>query len=240
MALLGSTLAFWMEYGLVKSSSAPFAWRFPIGFQIIFLIFIMVAVPFYPESPRHLARTGHVDEAQEILEQCRSNPDHHAILQEIEEIKDAIQIEARAASITYYSMLFKKDSLHNRRRILLGGGIQILQKLTGIDFIATYAPQMFALSGFTGDKPALLAGGNFFNYTASLALAIYLSDRVGRRKLMFSGCTMMGVVLVVGGVLSKMTLSHQGTDKAAGFGTGVCAILYIYTFIYGSTWLTTW
>ncbi|KAL6247614.1 hypothetical protein RBB50_004962 [Rhinocladiella similis] len=239
MALLGSTLAFWMEYALVKTHTAPFAWRFPVAFQVVFLIVIMVITPFYPESPRHLARSGRIDEAQEILEQCRSNPDHQAILQEIEEIKETLRLEAEAASTTYYSMLFRKDDLHNRRRVLLGAGIQVLQKLTGIDFIATYAPQMFALSGFTGNKPALLAGGNFFNYTASLALAVFLADRVGRRKLMLSGCTMMGIVLVVGGVLSKMTLTHQGTDKAAGFGTGVCAILYIYTFIYGSTWLTT-
>lgn len=229
-----------MEYALVKTQSAPFAWRFPLGFQIVFLLMIMAMTPFYPESPRHLARTGRMDEAQEILEQCRSHPDHQAILQEMEEIKEAILLEANAASTTYYSMLFSKDALHTRRRVLLGTGIQILQKLTGIDFIATYAPSMFALGGFTGDKPTLLAGGNFINYTASLALAIYLSDRVGRRKLMLSGCTMMGLALVVGGVLSKKTLSAQGTDNAAGYGAGVCAILYIYTFMYGSTWLTTW
>jgi hypothetical protein len=72
-----------------------------------------------------------------------------------------------------------------------------------------------------------------------LALAIYLSDRVGRRWLMLSGCTLMGIVLIVGGILSKKTLSTQGSDKLE-FGSGVCAVLYIYTAIYGSTWLTTW
>jgi len=71
-----------------------------------------------------------------------------------------------------------------------------MQKLTGIDFIATYAPEMFTLAGYSGDKPALLAGGNLISYTASLALAIYLSDRFGRRKLMLAGSSMMGVILM--------------------------------------------
>jgi MFS family permease len=72
-----------------------------------------------------------------------------------------------------------------------------MQKLTGIDFIATYAPEMFSLAGYGGDKPALLAGGNLIGYTASLALAIYLADRVGRRRLMLAGSSMMGVVLML-------------------------------------------
>lgn len=117
-----------------------------------------------------------------------------------------------------------------------------MQKLTGIDFIAVYAPNMFALSGFTGDKPALLAGGNWFGYIASLTLAIWLCDRVGRRKLMFIGCLSMGIVLIVGGVLSHLTISNTeiNPDQAVKYGSGVVAVLYIYTFIYGSTWLTTW
>jgi hypothetical protein len=139
-----------MEYGCTKTQSESFAWRFPLGFQIIFLLIILVMVPFYPESPRHLARTGRIEEAQEILEKCRTRPDHVAILQEMEEIKEAIRLEAKSSAASYYGMLFSKDDLHTRRRIVLGGGVQVLQKLTGIDFIATYAPEMFALGGFVG------------------------------------------------------------------------------------------
>lgn len=117
-----------------------------------------------------MAKTGRFDKAQGILEQCRTLPDHQAILQEMQEIKESIRFEAKAAASTYYTMLFK-DELHTRRRILLGGGVQVLQKLTGIDFIATNAPQMFALGGSTGDKLALLAGGSFISSTASMALA---------------------------------------------------------------------
>jgi MFS family permease len=68
MAICGSTLVYWMEFGATKTQSLAFAWRFPLGFQIVFLLLILAAVPFYPESPRYLAKTGRLDEARDILE----------------------------------------------------------------------------------------------------------------------------------------------------------------------------
>ena len=185
-----------MEYACSKTQSLAFAWRFPLAFQAIFLLILLVAVPFYPESPRHLIKTQRVDSARRILSQCRIDPTHIKIDQEMLEIQDAILLEATSTSRSFTSMLFKKDRLHTRRRVLLGAGVQVMQKFTGIDFIATYAPEMFTLAGYGGNKPALLAGGNLISYTASLALAIYLADRFGRRKLMLAGSTMMGVILM--------------------------------------------
>lgn len=241
LALTGSTLVYWMEYGCTKTQSLAFAWRFPLGFQIVFLILILIAVPFYPESPRHLAKTGRIDEARDILEKCRVRPNKDEINQEMTEIIEAIRLEANSAAASYYSMLFTHDKLHTTRRILLGGGVQVMQKLTGIDFIAAYSPEMFALGGFTGDEPALLAGGNFISYTASLAFAIWLADHLGRRSCMLWGCSLLGTVLIVGGILSHEVYSHvDDKAKAKQYGAGVATVLYIYSVIYGSTWLTTW
>jgi len=228
-----------MEYGCDKHLSSVAAWRFPVAFQAVFLIAMFIAAPFYPESPRHLAKHGRFDEARDIITRCRINPDPLTIELEMRGIQYALRMETQS-SHTYYSMLFTKDNLHTRRRIILGSGVQIMQKLTGIDFIATYAPEMFALAGYTSNKAALLAGGNFFGYTASLAAAIYLADRVGRRKLMLSGSLSMGIVLIVGGVLAHEVLANgKDPSKASSLGGGVAAILYIYTFLYGSCWLTT-
>ena len=132
LALTGSTLVYWMEYGCTQTQSLAFAWRFPLGFQIIFLIIILILVPFYPESPRHLAKIGRFDEARDILTRCRINPVKDEIDQEISEIMEAIRLEADSAAASYWSMIFSRDALHTPRRILLGGGVQVMQKFTGI------------------------------------------------------------------------------------------------------------
>jgi MFS family permease len=232
-----------MEYASLKTQSLSFAWRFPLGLQAIFLIIILVFIPFFPESPRYLTKIRKVASARQILSRCRLHPTPKSIEQEIHEIETAIRLEATSTSHSFTSMLFTKDNLHTRRRVLLGAGVQVMQKLTGIDFIATYAPEMFTLAGYKGDKPALLAGGNYISYTASLALAIWLSDRFGRRKLMLTGSILMGILLILGGVLSyeiTKKAAEGDADGANKLGGGVAAILYLYTCIYGSTWLTTW
>jgi MFS family permease len=164
------------------------------------------------------------------------------IERELAEIVAAIRLEARKPTPSFWKIMASSDELHTRRRILLGAGVQIMQKFTGIDFISTYAPEMFSLAGYTGNKPAILAGCNFFGYTASLATAIYLADRVGRRRLMLIGSSSIFVVLIVGGVLAHevTSLADSNPSVASGCGAGVTAVLYLYTFIYGSTWLTTW
>jgi MFS family permease len=232
---------YWTEFACLKTQSLSFSWRFPLALQVIFLLFILVASPFYPESPRHLMKTGRVDDARRILLQARIDADETKVEHEMREIIAAIRFEASEAPPSYWSMLTTNDKLHTRRRILLGAGVQIMQKFTGIDFIATYAPMMFSLAGYPGDKPAILAGGNFVSYTFSLALAIYLCDHVGRRRLMLTGCALMFLVLIVGGILSHEVISSaNGPAQRSRYGAGVTAVLYMYTFIYGSTWLTTW
>ena len=59
---------------------------------------------------------------------------------------------------------------------------------------------------------------------------------------MLWGCTLMGIVLVVGGILSHEVYANKQRKpvKAKQYGAGVTAVLYIYTALYGSTWLTTW
>lgn len=145
--VLTSNRVFWMEYALLKLQPLEFAWRFPQGFQIVILLLIIAAANFMPETPRHLAKTGRVEEAREVLTRCRIRPNEQAVEQELAEILDAIRIEATHSTQGLLSMIWKKDKLHTRRRVALAMGIQMMEKLTGPDAIAAYGPIVFALSG---------------------------------------------------------------------------------------------
>lgn len=136
-----------MEYALLKLQSPEFAWRFSQGFQIVILLLILAAANFMPETPRHLAKTGRLEEARDILTRCRTQPIAQAIEQEMTEILDAIRIEATHSTQGLLPMIWKKDKLHTRRRVALAMGVQMMQKLTGPDAIAAYGPIVFTLSG---------------------------------------------------------------------------------------------
>lgn len=109
-------------------------WRFPIAFQLVPLLFLAVGINFFPESPRWLCKVGREQEAIDILSSLRGDgdPAHPEVQKEYNQVMEAIQIEAQEGEPSYWSMLFKKDSLNIPRRVHLSIWLQILQELTGI------------------------------------------------------------------------------------------------------------
>lgn len=94
--IAGVATSYWMEFGLQyrSSRSESFSWRFPLAFQVAFILILLACIPlfrkspcsllallcrtdcssecFSAESPRWLARMGREDEARYILAQCRT------------------------------------------------------------------------------------------------------------------------------------------------------------------------
>ncbi|KAK5065318.1 hypothetical protein LTR84_001156 [Exophiala bonariae] len=240
MCVAGATMTYWMEYACLKTTSLPFAWRFPQAFQMFFLLLIVVAANFFPETPRYLAKTGRFEEAREILHRCRLRPSEQAIEQELAEIQEAIRIEATSSAHGFLSMIWQKDALHTRRRVALAMGIQAMEKLCGPDAIAAYGPIIFGLSGFTGNLPAMLAGFNFISYTCSVPIGMYFVERAGRRKLMLIGLLVMGCSLLIAGPLAREAINTPETElsKKRAYGAAVVAFVFLYTCGFGSTWIT--
>ena len=49
--IAGFSLSNWMTYGF-SYTSGPISWRFPLAFQLVFMIILFSTVPWLPESPR--------------------------------------------------------------------------------------------------------------------------------------------------------------------------------------------
>jgi len=65
--IFGVMISYWIDLGLSFAEPSEVAWRFPIAFQIVLALFILIFIPRLPESPRWLVWKGREDEALEVL-----------------------------------------------------------------------------------------------------------------------------------------------------------------------------
>ena len=112
--------------GLASSQAEPssFAWRWPNGFQGVFLIIILVALPFLPESPRWLAQQDRLDEAAIVfarLEGKGVNTEHPNVKRQRDEVEASVQQELLLGSASW-AEVFTEGKNRNISRVLLGTG----------------------------------------------------------------------------------------------------------------------
>ena len=111
-------------------------WRFPLLFQLVFAVYIMIVTPFLPDTPRWLIR--HEDSPErglDVLSKLRNRPrDDPAVRQEADEILEAIRIEAKEEGT--WSDLFRSNGIAANKRFFLALGIQFMQQMSGTLFSA--------------------------------------------------------------------------------------------------------
>ena len=112
--------------GLASSQAEPssFAWRWPIAFQGIFLVLILSALPFLPESPRWLAQHDRLEEAAHVfarLEGKGVNTEHPSVIRQRDDVKASVQQELLLGSASW-TEVFTEGKNRNISRVLLGAG----------------------------------------------------------------------------------------------------------------------
>lgn len=63
---IGTMIAYWIDFG-AHYGPPDLVWRFPIAFQVVFGIIIIVGMFFLPDSPRFLISKGRVEEGEYVL-----------------------------------------------------------------------------------------------------------------------------------------------------------------------------
>jgi MFS family permease len=106
---IGGIIAAWVTFGAVYMEGTNWSWRMCCLFQIIIPAMALCTIPFIPESPRWLVAKGRFEEAHAILAKYHANGDmeDELVLYELEEIKEAIDLESSAAQSTSYMTFFK-------------------------------------------------------------------------------------------------------------------------------------
>ncbi|EEB88480.1 hypothetical protein MPER_13662, partial [Moniliophthora perniciosa FA553] len=82
--------------------------------------------------------------------------------------------------------LFTGGRSQNFRRVTLGVVVQCFQQITGINLITYYATLLFERLGLSDVKSRILAACNGTEYFLASLIAIFIIDRIGRRKLMLN------------------------------------------------------
>ncbi|ORX39953.1 putative MFS monosaccharide transporter [Kockovaella imperatae] len=246
--IFGVVLAYWMEYGLsyIDGGRSPFRWRFPVGFQIILLLLLFAIIWFFPESPRWLVKVGRDEEARWILGRLRGEhgDDEGVADAEFQEIKAVNAMEKSDQYPTsYLSMLIGRGSgkLHIGRRVQLVIWLQIIQEWVGIAGVTIYAPTIFRLSGFNANKSQWISGLNNIFYMFSTLICVFTLDRIGRRATLFWGSAAQGIAMFLCGGFTRIVLDASANgdqSRANSFGIAAAAMIFIFTFVFGATWLT--
>ncbi|KAK0934427.1 hypothetical protein LTR29_014018 [Friedmanniomyces endolithicus] len=236
----GISASYWLEYLLSfrDGGNTQVRWRFPLAFQMIFLVALMVIISFMPESPRFDIGNGRRQRGKQTLANFRAQGDIEDpdVVAEYEEIIAAVELESKYEAFTYWHMVtgHKSGDQHLGRRTFLAAWLQVMQAWTGVTSVVVYAPTLFRTAGFGAHKSDLLTGIQNMVTMVCCILAIFTIDRFGRRKVLITGGFGQSLCFFLLGALSKVAADQ----KSASIGAAAGSFIFIYDFIFAATWLS--
>ncbi|KAF4981230.1 hypothetical protein FZEAL_2918 [Fusarium zealandicum] len=227
----GITISYWVDYGMYFASDTSACWRFPLAFQIVFCLFIMAFVLNLPESPRWLMLKGRDEEAKEVIAAIAGVDTNDKY---VENEYLAIKETTTEMSKGSFSDLFLRNKNRNLHRTLIAYVNQMFQQISGINLITYYAASIYSGLGMKGHMPLLLAALNGTEYFLASLPAIWLVERVGRRKLMLFGATGQAITMAI-----LAGVGSQPDNKACQIAGIV--FLFVFNSFFAVGWLgMTW
>ncbi|TVY18366.1 putative glucose transporter rco-3 [Lachnellula arida] len=218
------------------------SYRIPIGLQFVWALILAVGLFFLPESPRYFVKKGRLDDAARALSSVRGQPLESEYIQaELAEIIANHEYEMSVIPNTSYlggwANCFTgsiKNGSSNIRRTLLGILMQMMQQLTGINFIF-YFGNIFLTSLGTIHNPFLISILSALINTLCTPLAFYAVDKWGRRTLLIWGSIgmiiaqfLIGIIGVTAGELSAH--NHPAVSSMIAF---IMINIAIFSFTWG-------
>ncbi|KAJ7978028.1 Sugar transporter ERD6-like [Quillaja saponaria] len=150
---------------------------------------------FITESPRWLAKIGHMKQSEVALQRLRG--ENADISQEAAEIRDytkTLQNLSEAGILDLFQWRYSHS-------LIVGVGLMILQQFGGVNGIAFYASSIFISAGFLGSVGMIAMVAVQIPMTT---LGVLLMDKSGRRPLLLTsasgtclGCFLVGLSFVL-------------------------------------------
>lgn len=208
------------------------------------LIVLFALIWFMPESPRWLVKVGREEEARYILQRLRGSEGEDAIAAEAE-FQDIVNVrnmeQETAKQQSYFAMFFGIGSgkLHTGRRVQLCVWLQILQEWVGIAGITIYGPTIFSIAGISSEERLWVSGLNNITYMFATLICVFTLDRIGRRWTLWWGSAGQAISMFAAGGLARATMeAAEGSSRRESLGGAATFFVFLYTAIFGATWLT--
>jgi SP family sugar:H+ symporter-like MFS transporter len=207
------------------------AWSWMFWAETAPAFLFLIASCIIPESPRYLVAAGKLAAAGSVLARIMPDIDVSA---EVNEIRESVNRERKPR----FSDLIDPSTRRVFTIVFVGIGVAVFQQAVGINVIMYYGTVLWKAAGFT-EAHALMINviGGGLN-TVCTIVAMFLVDRVGRRRMLLMGSVGMFVtLLIVALVFSGASLDADGYLVLSG-AQGVVALLAANLFIasFAITW----
>ena len=166
-------------------ANAIYSWRWMLLAGILPGLVLLVGMSLMSDTPRWLVSKNRDEEAKKVFKKIDPNANADV---EIGEIKKTLASESEDSN---KKIRFKKWMI---MPFVVGIGIMFAQICTGINTIIYYAPTIFKIAGFDSNLNAIYAttGIGVINFLMTI-VAVFFTDRLGRKPLLYFGLT--GVML---------------------------------------------
>lgn len=170
-------------------------WRSMLGMAGVPAILFFIMVLFIPESPRWLILKNKDEKSLSILEHIYGSL--QSAKHQLNETKTAIGAETKANWLD----LLKPGIM---KAVLIGSAIAILGQFMGVNAVLYYGPSIFESSGLSGDDSLFYQVIVGLVNVLTTILAVFIIDKVGRKKLVYFGVTGMIIsLLLIAGYFTK-------------------------------------
>lgn len=233
---IGLLLASCVDYGTQNRRDTG-SYRIPISLQMLWALILAVGLFLLPESPRYFVKRGRLDRAAIALGKIRGQPqDSEYIQQELAEIvanhEYELQVIPQGSYLNSWMNCFKGSlfvSSSNLRRTILGTSLQMMQQLTGVNFIFYFGTTFFQTLG-TIDNPFLISLVTTLVNVCSTPISFWTIERFGRRPILIWGALGMIICQFIVAIIGVTDGENPTAVKA------MIAFICIYIFFFATTW----